>query len=84
MIMTRPFEITLSALKVGAAGGGIIIDGPMVGPYKGVVLFENQLPICLSLTKEVVMIHNGKTDTSPTKTTDTNVLQQLRWKGSYI
>jgi hypothetical protein len=40
--------------------------------------------IYLSLTKEVVVRHNGKTDRNRTKSTTSNVLQQLRSERSPV
>ena len=49
-------------------------DGAGVGPYnEGVGLDENN-PIYVSLTKEVALRHNGKTNRTTTKITDSNVL----------
>lgn len=42
-------------------------DGEGVG-------FEENNPIYVSLTKEVVLRHNGKTNSSASKNTDSNVL----------
>jgi hypothetical protein len=58
-------------------GVGVVVpnrDGPGVGPYnEGVGLDENN-PIYVSLTKETVLRHNGKTNRTTTKITDGNVL----------
>jgi hypothetical protein len=49
-------------------------EGPGVGPYNEGVGFEENNPIYVSLTKESVLRHNGKTNRITTKITDGNVL----------
>jgi len=49
-------------------------EGPGVGPYNEDVGLEENNPIYVSLTKEVVIRHNGKTNRSASKNTDSNVL----------
>ena len=49
-------------------------DGPGVGPYNEGVGFDENNPIYVSLTKESVLRHNGKTNRTTTKITDGNVL----------
>lgn len=49
-------------------------DVDVVGLETEEVGFEENNPIYVSLTKEVVIRHNGKTNWSTPKTTDSNVL----------
>jgi hypothetical protein len=61
------------------ANEGVVVvdpkrDGPGVGPYNEDVGFDENNPIYVSLTKEVVLRHNGKTNRTTTKITDGNVL----------
>jgi hypothetical protein len=69
----EPAELT-DELNEGVCAVEPNKEGPGVGPYNEDVGFDENNPIYVSLTKESVLRHNGKTNRTTTKITDGNVL----------